>query len=126
MVFGHLIAAKVHLMAASKDFGGGFKMSDALLSLLTVETLLFAALGIAASFAAGEGSRVRNMPVSGEVLGGAAVFVLALVALGAVMAWGNVFLPFPHPADRIIIAGSLLLAIIAQPVIAVLLAVGLR
>ena len=50
-----------------------------------------------------------------------------MVAFGAATAWGKIFLrDFPSEADNVIIAIALLLAIIAQPVLALLLALGLR
>jgi hypothetical protein len=112
--------------AASHGFGGGFTVANALATLLTTESLLFAAFGVAANFATVGGRRVRRMPVSGEVLGGAAVLVLAVVAFGAGTAWVKIFSPFPTAFYGVVIAIALLLAIVAQPVIAALLALGLR
>lgn len=124
--------ATVHPMlaefaVASDPLGDGFTVANALATLLTTESLLFAAFGVAANFSTVGGRRLRKLLVPGEVLGGAAVLVLALVALGAVTAWSKVFLPeFPNAFDDIVIAVALLLAIIAQPVLALLLALGLR
>jgi hypothetical protein len=115
------------LAGTQGGLNNGFTAANALATLLTTESLLFAALGLAATFSAVGGRRLRKLPVSGGALGGSAVLVLAIVAVGAVAAWSKIFLcPFPRAMGDIVIAVALLLAIVAQPAIAVLLALGLR
>jgi len=114
-------------MTTDPGIGDQFTFANALATLLTTESLLFAALALAANLSTPGGRRIRDLPVSGEALGAASVAVLALVAVGAVTAWGNIFLsPFPGRLDEIVICVSLLVAIVAQPVLATLLALGLR
>lgn len=122
---GELMAGQ--LLSMSDQVGHGFTATNALTTLLTTESLLFAALGLAANLSSVGGPRIRKLPVSGEVLGGAAVLVLSLVAVGAVTAWSKIFLrEFTNEWDDIVIAAALLLAIVAQPLLAVLLGLGLR
>lgn len=107
--------------------GRGFPTTTALTTLLTMEGLLFAALGLAATFSSVGGRRLRKLPVSVEVLGAAAISVLTMVAIGALTAWSKIFLrTFPYEWHDIVIAFTLLVAILAQPLIAVLLGLGLR
>jgi hypothetical protein len=114
-------------MAAAQALAEGLTFSDALAYLLTTETLLFAALGLAANLSAPGGRRVRRLPVRGELLGGAAVGALVVVALGAGAAWSEIFLcDFPSDLSRILIAVALIVAIVVQPVLATLLGRGLR
>ena len=114
-------------MMESAELTQGFTEVNALATLLTTEGLLFAALGLAANLSSVGDRRLRRLPVPGKVLGGAAIVVLAVVALGAVVAWGRIFLcDFPGSVDGAIIAAALLIAIVAQPVLATLLGLGLR
>jgi hypothetical protein len=113
--------------APSSAFGGGFTVANALAALLTTESLLFAAFGIAVNFSTVGQRRIRKLPVSAQTLGAGCVIVLAGVAFGASVAWGKIFLsPFPSAFYGVAIAIALLLAIVAQPIIAALLALGLR
>jgi hypothetical protein len=112
----------------STDVINGFTNANALATLLTTEGLLFAALGLAANLSEAGKRRLPKLPVPGAILGGAAVAVLAVVALGAVAAWTRIFVceGFPGSFTGAVIAGTLLLAIVAQPVLATLLGLGLR
>lgn len=115
------------IAAAAKSLAEGFTFTSALGSLLTTETLLFAALGLAANLSAPGGRRVRRLPVRGELIGGVAVGALVVVALGAAAAWSEIFLSdLPSELSEILIAVALIVAIVVQPVLAILLGLGLR
>src|SRR3954454_17299579 len=105
----------------------GFTLTNALASLLTTESLLFAALGLAANLSTPGGRRIRRLPVSAHLLGRGAVGAFIVIAAGAAAAWLQIFLSdFPsRPAD-VVIAVSLIVAIVIQPVLAVVLGLGLR
>jgi len=115
-------------IAAAADLpADGFTYANALVTLLTTESLLFAALGLAANLSTPGGRRVRRLPVSGHLLGSCAVGAFIVVATGAAAAWLQIFLSdFPSAPSDIVIAVSLIVAIAIQPVLAVLLSLGLR
>lgn len=93
--------------------------------LLTTEGLLFAALTVSVSLSASStfGSRTVLAPA---LLGFIAAGVLAAVGAAAALAWADLFLATAWPADWTgrLEASVLLLAIVAQPLIALLIAVG--
>jgi hypothetical protein len=111
----------------ASDVAKGFTNANALATLLTTEGLLFAALGLAANFAE-PGRRLRKLVVSGERLGAAAVITLTGVAVGAISAWIRIFISdgFPKSLTGALIAIAIALAIVAQPILATLLGLGLR
>lgn len=98
---------------------------QALSLLLTVESFLLATLNIAITLSAPgrkRVARIRKIPVP-EISAG----LIVVVAVGALSAWlgmysGSNWLPF----QEIIIAGALLIAIVAQPIFAILIAYGMR
>jgi len=107
-------------------FGGDFTDANALSALLTVESLLLTGLGFAVSLS-GPDTRVRDLPVPTFVLGYIATGFLSAVAFGALMAWWNIFVTaWPGDFRGSIIAGSLALAIVGQPLFAWSIARGLR
>jgi hypothetical protein len=107
-------------------FGGDFTDANALASLLTVESLLFAALSVAVTLS-NPGSRPRDLRVQPVTLGYLAVGFLGLVAFGAFMAWWSIFATdWPCSFRGSVIAGTLALAILGQPLFAWLIASGLR
>jgi hypothetical protein len=93
--------------------------------LLTTESLLFAALTVSLSLAATStfGSRTVVSPVA---LGFVAAAVLAVIGIAAVLAWTDLFALGSWPAgwNVRVEATALLVAILAQPVIAFVIAVG--
>jgi hypothetical protein len=100
---------------------------DALTTLLTTESLLLAVVGLAVTLGAPGGRRVPRLPVRATYLAGAAVVVLAAVGAGAGFAWAELFLPtFPQGSGDRVIACTLLLAIASEPILAALLALGMR
>jgi hypothetical protein len=105
----------------------GFTLGNALAVLLTTESLLFAAFALAVNLSAPTG-RVRGWAVPGPFLAGAAVVALAIVAAGAATAWHDIFLAegLGDDMSRVVIAISVVTAIIVQPILALLLAMGLR
>jgi hypothetical protein len=103
-----------------------FTDANALSSLLTVESLLFASLSVTVSIS-GRQRRVPDLPLKPSTLGYLAFALLSLVALGALMAWANIFLdPAPSSFRRWVIAAGLAAAIVAQPALAWAIARGLR
>lgn len=106
---------------------GEFTATEALSILLTTESLLFAALSLTASLSAPGGRGARIPPRRGAILGGLAVLILALVALGASLAWFQIVQNnAPTGVAQCIIVYCILIAIISQPILAFLLLRGLR
>ena len=103
----------------------GLSKSDVFIALVTVEGLLFAALSISATLASGDkfGAKTLGPP---WVLAVVSAVVLTLVAVAVVLGWIDLFTgkAWPHHSDRQLEAIGLLLAIVAQPAIATVIAVG--
>lgn len=98
--------------------------SDALTLLLTVEGLLFATLAVVAGLAAIR-TQKRTGLLAPRVLGGLVTAVIALLALAAVIAWGQIYLNnFPSDFLSRTIAVILLVAIVVQPFLAILLTIS--
>src|SRR4051812_44982088 len=109
-------------LAAGKTLAPGFTVTNALSSLLTAESLLFAALSLAANLSMPGGPLVRRLPIPGGWLAGIAIGGLVAVSLGAAVAWGKIFVcAFPSDASGILVAVALIVAIVIQPALAVLL-----
>lgn len=103
-----------------------FTNSDALMALLTVESLVFAALGVAVSFSM-PSNRIPHLSVKVWVLGYLAALFVSIVAFGALMAWWSIFVPhWPSGFRARTVATTLCLAIVGQPGLAWLIAPGLR
>ena len=102
-----------------------FSDANALSSLLTVESLLFAALALTGSLSA-PSAGVRNLALKPKTLGYIVAGFISAVAFGALMAWTKIFLE-PGSCDfrRNVIAFVLLIAIVGQPVLSWVLARGL-
>jgi hypothetical protein len=106
----------------------GFTDVDALVTLLTAETLLFAALTIVLAFNEVAG-RVPALPfgMGAEQLGWVAAAVVAIVAFGAVVAWWDIFGSFcTWNFTRGSEAVSALVGVVAQPLLAIAIARGLH
>ncbi len=104
------------------DFGYG----DALVALLTVETLAFAALAVAVSFSIPT-NRVPNLLVSLSTIGLLAAGFVTLVAFGGCVAWMGLFHKhWPHGFYNGVVSGVLAISILAQPAFAWIVALGLR
>jgi hypothetical protein len=93
--------------------------------LLTTEGLLFAALTIGVSLATGSmhGSRTIVRPAA---LAASAAIVLGVLGTAAVAAWSDLFLGanWPDGWNHRLEAGALLVAIVAQPLIALVITIG--
>jgi hypothetical protein len=100
--------------------------NDVFIALVTVEGLLFAALSISATLAGGEAIRARTWGPP-WLLSVVSAVILVLVALAVVLAWADLFGggAWPHHSDRQLEALGLLLAIVAQPGVAIVIAVGI-
>lgn len=100
--------------------------TDMLVALVTVEGLLFAALSISATLAGGGtfGAKTLGPPWLLAVM---SAVLLCLVAVGVFVSWIDLFGggAWPRSIDRKIEAIGLLIAILAQPGIAVVIACGL-
>ncbi len=105
----------------------GFTLGSALSTLLTTESLLFAAFGLTVNLL-NPSNRVRAWLIPGGVLAGAIVFAIFVVAFGAAVAWHDIFLAEGLATDgsERILAFSIAGAIVIQPLLAFLLAMGLR
>ncbi|MDF2146759.1 hypothetical protein [Knoellia sp. p5-6-4] len=100
---------------------------QALPVLLTVEGFLLAVISLAVTLGTPGRRRPAGTPIPPSAIAWCAAGLAIVVAVGALSAWlgmytGDTWLPFP----QLVIAASLLLAVVAQPVIAVLMAMGLR
>ena len=100
---------------------------DALTILLTAESLLLAVVGLAVSFCAPGGKRVPNLPVPAPVIVWASVIILAIAGIGAGFAWSEIFIPhYPFDFAGFMIAGSIVVAIASEPILAFFLALGTK
>jgi hypothetical protein len=94
--------------------------------LLTVESLLLATLGLAVGLAE-PGRRARSLVIQASTLGQIAAGFLSLIAVGAIFAWGRIFLEdWPCSFSGSAIAMTIGLAILGQPVFAWVIALGMR
>jgi hypothetical protein len=102
----------------------GFTANDALIAFLTVESLSFAALAVAVSFAT-QTNRVPSVPAR-KLAYGAAGFVTVL-AFGGLMAWWSIFAThWPSGFRGAAIGVTLALAVVGQPGFAWVIAYGLK
>jgi hypothetical protein len=100
---------------------------DALTILLTAESLLLAALGLAIVAAVPNGKRIPRLPIAPFAIGLVAVGAIVVAAIGSVAAWWEIFITQgTHGAAQFLIAGSILVTIIGEPFIALILAMGMR
>jgi len=92
--------------------------ANALSTLLTVESLLFAGMAAAASLGA-TGSYAVSPRAAAAKLALAVTCVLTTIAIGACFAWARVFLvAWPSRIDEQVPAICLLIGIAAQPLVA--------
>jgi hypothetical protein len=105
---------------------GGINGLSMLSLLLTTEGLLFAALAVGVALSASSTFGARTV-VPPAALAFVAASVLGVVGIAAVLAWTDLFLASSVSSswNRRLEAGGLLLAIVAQPLVALLVAVGL-
>lgn len=95
-----------------------FSAVDAMTILLTVESLLLASLSIALVLFASSGLPVRATSAARALLISLTVLI-ALVAIGAGVAWGNEFLDsWPSTLNQVIPIVCIAIGIASQPFIA--------
>lgn len=122
-----MVRGNAGAMPTPSDMTSGLTSTSALSMMLTTESLLFAAFSVASGLADRSGRRVRRFAVRPEILGAGAVVMLVIVAAGAAAAWTDVFLSdFPSDPSQVVVAVALAVAILAQPLLAVLLGLSLR
>jgi hypothetical protein len=104
----------------------GFTSTNALTTLLTTESLLFAVFALALGLSGTQlarttlASAARNMAVS-------AAAVLTALASGAIVAWGDLFLrDWPARFGLWFPAATIAIGILAQPVFAWVVVINLR
>jgi hypothetical protein len=117
-----LITVAAAAEAASVSHG------DSLSLLLGVEGFMFAAISLAVTLNAPDQRRQPKHPkLRPEKLLLGAVVALALVSCGALAGWAALFLGGSYRGFAVALqAGGLLVGILAQPVIALLLALAAR
>ncbi len=115
------------LSSASTSAVMGATKSDVFIALVTAEGLLFAALAVSASIAGSEGTFGPKTLGKPWMLAAVATVLLLVVAVGAVLAWADLFTGsnWSTSSDRIGEAIALLVAIAAQPVVALIIAIGI-
>jgi hypothetical protein len=100
--------------------------SDALVVLLTVETLLFAAFAVGAALGATT-EFGRPLPTSMAAFGVAVSIVVTLVAAGALAAWSDAYIHHGiHNPYQAVEAAAILVGIVAEVVFAWWTTVALR
>jgi hypothetical protein len=104
----------------------GFTKAGLLSALLTTEGLLFAALSVSVSLSAASTFGPKTV-IRPAVLAFVATGVLVTVAMAAVLAWTDLFLGenWPTGWNGRLEASALLFAIVVQPSIALVLALGI-
>lgn len=112
---------------AQQIAAGEFTLANALATLLTTESLLFAAFALAVNLTA-PSKRVRAWVVPPAWLAAFAVLGLSFVATGAGVAWHGIFVVggWPSAFPEQVIAASIAAAIAVQPCLALGLVLGLR
>jgi hypothetical protein len=106
--------------------GSGFTRESLMTALLTAEGLIFAAMSFSVGLTATDAFGSKTA-VSPGALAYVATFVLAVIAVGAVLAWTDVLAgdQWPSGANGQIEALVLLFAILAQPILALVVAIGI-
>lgn len=96
--------------------------------LLSVEGFLLAAITLTVTLAAPDQTRQPRHPrLNPEVLRFGAVAALWLVGVGAVVTWASIFTGGDYRGAVVAVeAGALLVAVVGQPVLALLLALAAR
>nr|WP_131721754.1 hypothetical protein [Mycolicibacterium komanii]CRL77951.1 hypothetical protein CPGR_04973 [Mycolicibacterium komanii] len=101
--------------------------AQALSTLLTIEAFMLAVVSLTASLFAPGRDRVPDLPMSGYALAMSAAIGVCILALGATFAWVGMYAGGSlRPWREVVVAVVLLLAVLAQPVFAVLTARGVR
>jgi hypothetical protein len=114
------------MLTSATVAGADFGYADALVALLTVETLAFAALAVAVSFSIPT-NRIPNLKVSLPTFGKMAATFVTVVAFGGCVAWMGIFHKhWPHGFYNAVISGVLAISIVVQPAFAWVVALALK
>ena len=125
LVLGVLRYHELVARVATKPTPAVLSQPDALVVLVTIETLLFAALSIILTLNDVK-DRVPDLPLRAHELGYCAVALIGIVGLGAVTAWAALFgSRWPGGFTRGAEGLAILVGIVVQPVAAWALARGL-
>jgi hypothetical protein len=103
-------------------------LSDAMVfsTLLTVESLLFAGLGVALTLSSPQAA-IRNAKLDASTLGKVIAGFISLVAICAVLMWTGVFAePWPSDLRGIVVALVILLTILGEAAFAWIVAFSLK
>ncbi|NIZ91563.1 hypothetical protein [Kineococcus rubinsiae] len=117
----------VWLVSATAAPAAEFSTGQALAALLAAESFLLATVSLTVTLATPGRRRPARLPLGAFPFAMTAAIVVAVAAVGAGTAWavifgGETFRPLPE----VIIATCLLVAILAQPLLALGLALALR
>lgn len=107
--------------------GSVFSATQALTVLITIESLMFAALnaGVVMSTPVAGGRNITRSGAFKLALG--AVGALTLVAASALLAWWQVFVDeFPDSGLRFVQGLGIALGIVVQPIVSFIVALGVR
>lgn len=101
--------------------------SQVLSTFLTVESFMLAVLGLIATLAAPGRKRVPALPVKPHRLVLGVAILISMFASGALLAWAGLYVGGAwRPLRESAIAVILLVAVFAQPIVAVIVALGVR
>lgn len=116
------------MITAAAAESASLSHGESLALLLSVEGFMFAAISLAVTLNAPDPKRQRRYPkLKPEALLLGAAATLCLVGLGAVSAWASIFIGGDYRGHaQAVEAGALLLAVLGQPVIALLLTLAAR
>jgi hypothetical protein len=116
------LARKLAMAAPASQLGAG----EALVVLLTVESLLFAAFAVGAALTA-TSEFGRPLPTSGKTFAYLVFGAICLVAVGGAAAWTDAYLDHGvHSVYQAIEAAAILAGIVAQVAFAAWTAMALR
>jgi hypothetical protein len=101
--------------------------AQALTAFLSVESFMLAVLSLTANLTAPGRTRVSALPVKPIHLASGIAGFVVLLAVGAALSWGGMYVGGSwRPIREASIAAILVIAVIAQPCIAVLMVMGMR
>ena len=106
------------ILSAQPSAEMGLSTADALMTLLTVESLLFTALSVGVALA-GATEFGRNLPTSATFYAGSIAFVITLLAVGAGAAWLGAYADsWPSDGREVVAALAIAVGIVAEVVFA--------
>lgn len=114
------------ILLATTGSAEALSNSDALLGLITIESLLFAALAVSVALA-GEFKAGQRKIVRGPKLAWAITATISAVSFGAMMAWLELFLePCPDGFRDTAVAAMFAVGIVVQPILAGWISSGVK